>query len=62
VEVYRRPREVGFTAALGAATRHAVDPVGGKAHNPEEFTRIDSLVPRAQAGARAIVRLDAAGL
>jgi glutamate carboxypeptidase len=52
----------GFTAALGAATICAVGPVGGKAHSPEEFMRIDSLVPRAQACARAIMHLEAAGL
>jgi acetylornithine deacetylase/succinyl-diaminopimelate desuccinylase-like protein len=40
----------------------AVGPVGGKAHSPDEFLNIDSLVPRAQAVARAILRLDAAGL
>jgi hypothetical protein len=32
------------------------------AHSPEEFMRIDSLVPRAQACARAILRLRQAGL
>jgi glutamate carboxypeptidase len=52
----------GFTAALGAATICAVGPVGGKAHSPDEFMRIDSLVPRAQACARAIMRLEASGL
>jgi glutamate carboxypeptidase len=52
----------GFTAALGAATICAVGPVGGKAHSPDEFMRIDSLVPRAQACARAILRLQTAGL
>jgi glutamate carboxypeptidase len=52
----------GFTAAIGAPTICAVGPVGGNAHTPEEFLRIDSLVPRAQACARAILRLDAAGL
>ncbi|MDB5403644.1 MAG: glutamate carboxypeptidase [Acetobacteraceae bacterium] len=52
----------GFTAAAGAPTICAVGPVGGNAHTPEEFLRIDSLVPRAQACARAILRLDAAGL
>jgi glutamate carboxypeptidase len=52
----------GFTAALGAATICAVGPVGGKAHSPDEFMRIDSLVPRAQACARAIMRLETAGL
>ncbi len=48
----------GFTAAVGAPTICAVGPVGGKAHSPDEFLRLDSLVPRAQACARAILRLD----
>ena len=52
----------GFTAAVGAPTICAVGPVGGNAHSPEEVLRIDSLVPRAQACARAILRLDGAGL
>jgi glutamate carboxypeptidase len=52
----------GFTAAVGAPTVCAVGPVGGKAHTPDEFLRLDSLVPRAQACARAVLRLDAAGL
>lgn len=52
----------GFTAAQGTPTICAVGPVGGNAHSPEEFLRIDSLVPRAQACARAILRLDGAGL
>ncbi len=52
----------GFTAAVGAPTICAVGPVGGNAHSPEEFLRIDSLVPRAQACARAILRLGGAGL
>jgi glutamate carboxypeptidase len=52
----------GFTAAMGAPTICAVGPVGGKAHSPEEYLELDSLVPRAQALARAILRLDAAGI
>lgn len=52
----------GFTAGVGTPTICAVGPVGGRAHSPEEFLRLDSLVPRAQACARAILRLDAAGL
>ena len=39
----------GFTAQVGAPTVCAVGPVGGKAHSPEEFCRLDSLVPRAKA-------------
>jgi len=52
----------GFTAQIGAPTICAVGPVGGMAHSPDEFMRIDSLVPRAQACARAILRLQQAGL
>ena len=52
----------GFTAGMGAPTLCAVGPVGGNAHTPEEFLRLDSLVPRAQACARAILRLDTMGL
>jgi glutamate carboxypeptidase len=52
----------GFTAAVGAPTICAVGPVGGKAHSPDEFLHIDSLVPRAQAMARAILRLETVGI
>ena len=52
----------GFTAAIGTPTICAVGPVGGKAHTPEEYLEIDSLVPRAQACARAILNLQKAGL
>lgn len=52
----------GFTAGVGAPTICAVGPVGGNAHTAEEFMRLDSLVPRAQACALAILRLDGAGL
>ncbi|MBI0537320.1 M20 family peptidase [Roseomonas sp. KE2513] len=52
----------GFTAAVGAPTLCAVGPVGGKAHSPEEYLEVATLVPRAQAMARAILRLDRAGL
>jgi glutamate carboxypeptidase len=52
----------GFTAALGAPTLCAVGPVGGKAHSPEEYLEVATMVPRAQAVARAILRLDQAGM
>ncbi|WP_149537083.1 M20 family metallopeptidase [Siccirubricoccus phaeus] len=52
----------GFTAAVGAPTICAVGPVGGKAHSPEEYLEVASLVPRAQAAARAILMLEKAGL
>lgn len=52
----------GFTAALGVPTLCGVGPVGGLAHSPEEYLDVDSIVPRAQAMARAILRLEQAGL
>lgn len=52
----------GFTAGVGTPTICSVGPVGGRAHSPDEFLRLDSLVPRAQACARAILRLAEAGL
>jgi glutamate carboxypeptidase len=52
----------GFTTAVGAPTLCAVGPVGGKAHSPEEFLEVGSIVPRAQALARTILRLDQAGV
>jgi glutamate carboxypeptidase len=50
----------GFSAAVGCPTLCATGPVGGNAHTPEEFLEIDSLVPRAQALALAILRLPTA--
>jgi glutamate carboxypeptidase len=52
----------GFTAAVGAPTLCSVGPVGGKAHSPDEYLEVGSMVPRAQALARAILRIDAAGV
>ena len=52
----------GFTAAVGAPTICGVGPVGGRAHSPEEYLEVDTMVPRAQALARAICRLPQAGL
>ena len=47
----------GFAAATGAPTICAVGPVGGRAHSPDEFMEVETLVPRAQALALAILRL-----
>jgi glutamate carboxypeptidase len=47
----------GFTAAVGCPTLCGVGPVGGNAHTPEEYLEVDTLVPRAQAMALAILRL-----
>ena len=48
----------GFTAGVGCPTICAVGPVGGNAHTAEEYLEIASIVPRAQALALAILRLD----
>ncbi len=47
----------GFTASVGCPTLCAVGPIGGKAHSPEEYLEVDSMVPRAQAMALTIARL-----
>jgi glutamate carboxypeptidase len=46
----------GFTAAVGTPTICGIGPVGGLAHTPEEYLEIDSIVPRAQTLALAILR------
>ena len=47
----------GFASAAGTPTVCAVGPVGGRAHTPEEYMEIDTIVPRAQALALAVLRL-----
>ena len=49
----------GFTAALGTPTLCGTGPVGGNAHRDDEWCRIDTLVPRAQALALTILELAA---
>jgi glutamate carboxypeptidase len=49
----------GFTASVGCPTICSVGPVGGKAHSPDEYLELDSLVPRAQGLALAITHLAA---
>lgn len=48
----------GFTAGVGTPTVCATGPVGGNAHSPEEYLEVDSIVPRAQALALAILDAD----
>jgi acetylornithine deacetylase/succinyl-diaminopimelate desuccinylase-like protein len=38
----------GFAASVGAPTICAVGPIGGRAHSPEEYLEVDSIVPRAR--------------
>lgn len=47
----------GFSAGVGAPTLCGVGPVGGKAHSPDEYLDLESIVPRAQAAALTILRL-----
>jgi glutamate carboxypeptidase len=47
----------GFSAGVGAPTICATGPIGGKAHTPEEYLEVNSMVPRAQALALSIMRL-----
>jgi len=49
----------GFTAALGTPTLCGTGPVGGNAHTDNEWCRIDTLVPRAQALALTILEVAA---
>jgi glutamate carboxypeptidase len=50
--------DAGFAAGAGAPTLCAVGPIGGAAHTREEFVEVASIVPRAQALALAIMRLE----
>ena len=52
----------GFTAAQGTPTLCGLGPVGGKAHTPEEYMEVATMLPRAQAMAMTILRVDEAGL
>lgn len=48
----------GFTASVGTPTLCGLGPVGGNVHTDLEWLDIDSIVPRAQTLARAILRTD----
>jgi len=47
----------GFAASVGAATICGVGPIGGRAHSPDEYLDLESIVPRAQTLALAIMRM-----
>jgi len=47
----------GFTASVGTPTLCGLGPVGGNVHTEQEWLDIDTIVPRAQALARAVLRL-----
>ena len=49
----------GFAAAMGAPTLCATGPCGARAHSPDEFLEIETIVPRAQTLALSILALGA---
>lgn len=51
----------GAAASTGTPTICGVGPVGGNPHTPDEYVELDTLVPRSQALARAIIRLGRGG-
>ncbi|HZS81603.1 MAG TPA: M20 family metallopeptidase [Stellaceae bacterium] len=48
----------GFTAACGATTLCGTGPVGGNPHRDDEWCRLDTIVPRAQALALTILKMN----
>lgn len=52
----------GFAAAQGTPTLCGLGAVGGRAHTPDEYIELATLVPRAQAMALVITRLGPAGM
>jgi glutamate carboxypeptidase len=48
----------GFTASVGTPTLCGLGPVGGNVHTDLEWLDIESIVPRAQTLARAILRTE----
>jgi glutamate carboxypeptidase len=46
----------GFTAAAGVPTLCGTGPVGGKVHTPDEWLKLSTMVPRAQAVALTALR------
>jgi glutamate carboxypeptidase len=50
----------GVTSSLGAITLCGTGPVGGKFHTPDEYTEIDSFLPRAKAVLLTIGKVHAA--
>jgi glutamate carboxypeptidase len=51
--------DAGFSSAAGAPTICALGPIGGRAHSPDEFLELSSLVPRAQLLALTVMRAGA---
>ena len=52
--------DAGFSANVGAPTVCAVGPIGSRAHSPDEYVELATIVPRAQILALTILRSGAA--
>jgi glutamate carboxypeptidase len=50
----------GFTSAVGAPSLCATGPIGARAHTPEEYMEVATMVPRAEALVMTIAALSAA--
>ena len=50
----------GFAANVGAPTLCATGPIGGNAHTPEEYLEVETIVPRAQTLALAVLQVGGA--
>lgn len=48
--------DAGFSAGIGTPTLCAVGPVGGRAHSPDEYVELATIVPRAQLLALTVLR------
>jgi glutamate carboxypeptidase len=48
--------DAGFSARVGTPTLCAVGPIGARAHSPDEYVELASIVPRAQVLALTILR------
>ena len=48
--------DAGFSSAAGAPTICALGPIGARAHSPDEYVELASLVPRAQLAALTVMR------
>ncbi len=60
-EFTRSCADSGVASATGTPTVCATGPVGAKAHSPDEYVKLDTFVPRAQAIALSILKLASEG-
>ncbi len=51
----------GFTSAVGTPTLCATGPIGARAHTPEEYMEVETMIPRAEALVMTIAALGRSG-